>query len=77
MGNGTRRLEEGMRSWMFSGFAAGLDEGWERKGVTNQRVVRNALSKQLALTEMGEAFGRKFEVEDQWLGLNKLSFLVV
>ena len=44
---------------MFSGFAAGLDKGCERKGVTNHRVIRNALSKQLALTEMGEAFGRK------------------
>lgn len=75
---GTRRLEEGMRFWMFSGFAAGLDEGCERKGVTNHRVIRNALSKHLALTEMGEAFGQKsLRLKVSGSVLSKLSFLVV
>lgn len=54
----TWRLEEGMRFWMFSGFAAGLDVGCERKRITNHHVIKYTLSKQLALTEMGEAFGR-------------------
>lgn len=31
--------------WTVSGFAAGLDVGCERKGITNHQVIKNALSK--------------------------------